>query len=448
MKAGRSVTGVLFLTLFLDLVGFSIIFPLFPALLEHYLAREGPESAIGELAAWLQSWTGAERTDDWRVQVLFGGLLGSVYSLLQFLFSPVWGRISDRVGRRPVLIVTVAGLALSHFLWVVAGSFTLFLLARVLGGVMSGNIATATAAMADVTSQRDRARGMGIIGAAFGLGFVLGPALGGALMHLGGGGEFDSHAAVGWHPFSVPALAAGLLSLANLAWVARRFPETLPPEQRGRSTQHRTANPLALFDAGLGAGLRRTNFAYLVFIAAFSGMEFTLAFLARDRLQWGPVEIAWLLTVAGLIIAAVQGGLVRRLAPRFGERRVAVAGLLLIVPGLLILARAGSGVAFYAGLVPMAVGSALAIPTLTALASLYAPPDRQGAALGAFRSVGALGRVLGPLAAALAYAHFDPHIPYLWGAVLLLVPVTLALTLPSPTAHPNDVSAGRSQRAG
>lgn len=426
----RKPTLVLFLTLFLDLVGFSLIFPLFPAILDYYTSLEGSDSLIGQLVAQLQELSGSEDPNGWRVQALFGGVLGSLYSLLQFVFSPIWGRISDRVGRRPVLLLTVAGMVVSYGVWIFSNSFALLIASRLIGGVMSGNISTASAAMADVTSEQDRAKGMGMIGAAFGLGFILGPAIGGGLSLIDPASSWPQLADYGVHPFSACAAGAMLLSLLNLVWVYRAFDETLPVEKRAAKQTGRL-HPL-LGSTGLGSLVWRTNIAYLLFMVAFSGMEFTLAFLVRDRLQWGPAGVAGMLCFVGVLIALVQGGIVRRVAPRYGEKRVAIVGLVILAPGLFLLANAHSASAVYIGLVPLAVGSALAIPSLTALASLFAPPERQGAALGAFRSLGALARAIGPLAAGAAYWQYGPSVPYQVGGSILLLPLIMIALLPQP----------------
>ncbi|MCI0651472.1 MAG: MFS transporter [Planctomycetes bacterium] len=434
----RPQLGALFLTLFIDLVGFSIIFPLLPAMLDYYFAREGAESIFGKLLAWLAAAAAAPGQDpnglytDWRVQTLFGGVLGSIYSLLQFICSPVWGSLSDRHGRRPILLITIAGLLVSYLLWAFSGSFLLFVLSRMLGGVMSGNISAATAAIADTTSRAERAKGMAVIGIAFGLGFIVGPAIGGALSLVDLTALIPGAAAWGVSPFSAAALGAALLALANLAWVAARFRETHPPERRGPPAELRTANPLRLFGARDGREIQRTQIAYFVFLVAFSGMEFTLTFLVRERFRWDPVAILWMFVFIGAVLVLVQGGLVRRLAPRFGEKRVAFAGLALIIPGLVLVAlAAGTGV-LYAGLGLMAAGSALAIPTLTSMVSLFAPAERQGAVLGVFRSLGALARAVGPFAAAAAFWSFGAAAPYLSGAALLAIPLLLLAAVPQP----------------
>ncbi|MEE8141486.1 MAG: MFS transporter [Planctomycetota bacterium] len=427
----RSQTGVLFLTIFLDLVGFSIVFPLFPGILDHYLAEEGSQSLIGRTVTLLEGLAGAGENRRWLVETLFGGVLGSLYSLLQFLSSPFWGRLSDRVGRRPLLLLTVAGMALSYLLWAVSGQFLMFLLARILGGFMGGNIAIATAAMADMTSPAQRASGMGIIGAAFGLGFIVGPAIGGALSLIDLSTESPAGALWGLHPFSAAALGAFLLSAANTLWVAWRFQETLPKAKVDLQATRRTANPIAIFTGAGSRSIQLTLMTYFLFLIAFSGMEFTLTFLVRERFLWQPTEIAVMFIYVGLVIAAVQGGVVRKVVPRYGEKKVAQVGLLIILPGLVLLSEARVAGILYSGLTLMALGSALAIPSFTSLVSLYAPQERLGEVLGIFRSAGALARVVGPILASVIYWRFGSRIPYLAGAVLLVLPVVLTFHLPA-----------------
>jgi MFS family permease len=233
--SGPRTLRLVFLTLFLDLVGFSIIFPLFPSILDFYLPQgEGTNSLLGRCIAPLATWAENSGAANPRfvTAVLFGGLLGSLYSILQFISAPLWGAYSDRVGRRRVLLLTIAGLAVSYAVWTFAASFWLFVLARVLGGIMGGNLSVATAAVADITTRKKRSAGMAIIGIAFGLGFIVGPAIGGFCASIDLTVLYPQLTAFGINPFSTPALVSLLLALVNLIWVARAFKETLPPEKR------------------------------------------------------------------------------------------------------------------------------------------------------------------------------------------------------------------------
>lgn len=423
----RSVLGIAFLTVFLDVVGFSIIFPFFPAMLEHYLAVEGPASWFGRLAAELTELTAR---DEFASLVLFGGALGSIYSVLQFLFAPVWGGLSDRIGRRPTLLVTLTGTLAGYALWVFSGSIALLILARLIGGIAAGNISTATAVVADTTEGRDRAKGMGIIGVAIGLGFIGGPAIGGIVWSATGDPEGTWERGLALNPFSAPALAACVLAALNLAWVAARFRETLAPRERGTSRRAHVLNPFKQLQRIAFPGVTRTNFVYFFYLTAFSAMEFTLTFLAVERLGFGPTDNTWMFVFVGLVIAFVQGGVVRRLVPRKGEKSVALQGLVLLVPGFLCIAWAGSAPVLYVGLFLMAVGSALAMPCLSSLVSRYTPSDRQGLVLGTFRSMGSLARAVGPILGGLLYWKLGSAAPYLAGAVFLLLPLALATKLP------------------
>lgn len=435
----RSILGLVFLTVFIDLVGFSILFPLFPQLLDYYVGREGEGSLIGRLAAALTELVGERQAPQVAVVVLFGGILGSLYSLLQFLFTPFWGALSDRLGRRPTLLMTLGGTALSYLVWMFADAFALLVAARLLGGVMAGNISVASAVVADTHSGPERAKGMGIVGMAIGLGFVLGPAIGGLAAQWSpsaGGG-----AAIGLHPFSGAALAAFVLALFNFVWALTHFPETRPRAAPGAGA-HRTLRPLRELKRLRYPGVRRANLVTLGYLTVFSGMEFTLVFLAVERFAFGPGRNALMFVFVGLVIALVQGGAIRRLAPRHGERRLTQVGLALLVPGFLAVGLAGGLLALYLGLFLMAVGSALAMPSLSSLVSRYAPADVQGLVLGTFRSMGAMARAVGPALGGLVYWAAGSAAPYLAGAVLLLLPLGLALGLPPVPRDPGETPSG------
>lgn len=429
--------GVIFLTVFIDLMGFSLIFPLFPAILEHYIAVDGKTGLLGRLLDLLRDATSASTGDpELYVAVLFGGVLGSLYALLSFFFAPFWGRMSDRIGRRRVLLFTVTGTALSYVVWFFSGSFWILVVSRLVGGVMSGNISVANAAIADVTTPATRAKGMGALGAAFGLGFILGPAIGGGLA------QFDLSTVLpipGVNPFSMAALGALILSTVNLVWVVRRFKETLSPENVGKaSSAARPINPIKAMIHVDVPHVNPTNLVYFIYTLAFTGMEFTLTFLARDRFQYTPGKNALLFVFVGFIIAFVQGGLVRRLAPRFGEKKLTLAGFALVVPGLIMTGLATTELMLYAGLGTLSVGSALATPSLTSLVSLYSPSHRQGEILGVFRSLGSLARAIGPLVAATIYWRFGSAWPYFGAALVMLVPFVMMFPLPPPVRHVDD----------
>ncbi len=433
--ASKRVLKLMFLTMFLDLVGFSIIFPMFPALAKHYLAVDPDNfflktifSVVGDIQRLGGEQALASNTGS---IVLFGGILGALYSLLQFVAAPMWGAISDKVGRKPVLVISIMGLFLSYGLWFVAGSFTLLILGRAIGGMMSGNLSIASAVVADITDTKNRSKGMAVIGIAFALGFIIGPALGGISAQFNLLDYFPEWQSMGVNPFSLPALIAGVLAFINLFGVMFFFPETLPPEKRGKGEGlHRTANPFKLFQKLPFEGVNQTNIGYFVFITAFAGMEFTLTFLAVERFMFTPLDNAKMFIFIGFWIAMIQGGYVRRKAGQIGEAKMAMQGLVCIIPGLLLIGFTPSIWMLYFGLFFLAIGSAMVIPCLTSLVSLYTPETDQGRALGQFRGLGALGRVIGPISASLAYWRFGGAATYLVGAVSVIVPLMIVKALP------------------
>lgn len=415
---GKRPLGAILLTLFLDLVCFSIIFPLFPAILDSY----PDDPLLSGLLSFLQSLSPDIGVDDPRLITLFGGVLGSLYSLLQFLLSPFWGSLSDRIGRRPVLLMTIVLNLLAALLWAFSGTFLLLVLSRILAGAAGGNIATATAAVADVTPGEERAKGMGLVGAAFGLGFILGPAIGGylSIFDLSHLGELSFFSGFAFTPFTVAALGVVVLHLINLVWILKSLPETRP-----ESTEPRPLQWSVSLGGRWGATVRNTNLANLVYLLAFSGMEFTLAFLVRQRLDFGTTETATMFVAIGLILAVVQGGMTRRLAQSWGPEKTAIRGMVLVSLGLIGIALTKENWHLWCSLIPLSAGSAMAMPMLSTIVSSGVSPEEQGAALGVFRSLGSLSRAIGPFAAAILYWQLGSSAPYFAAAILLLVPMVL-----------------------
>ena len=428
---------IVFLTVFIDVVGFSIIFPLFPEMLDYYLKLDGKESLIGSLVVWLDQFAGGDKN---AVATLFGGVVGSLYGFLQFVFAPIWGAYSDRHGRRPTLIFTLAGIVLANLIWVFAGSFALLVLGRALGGIMAGNISTASAVAADITTGKNRASGMIIIGVALGLGFILGPAIGGfaygwQLVEPG-----KAVAGLALHPFSGPAIIA--LAIAGVNWLLVIFllSESLPPEKREQQLAKRGFNPFAQLKRINLPGVARTNLMYFAYWCAFSSVEFTITFLATEKLGFKPMDIAWMFVFIGMSLIFFQGGVARQLIKRVGERRTALAGVCCTLPGFLIIGNAASTEVLYGGLLLMTAGSGMTMPSLNSLVSRYTPGDRQGLSLGVFRSLGSLSRAIGPIMGGLLYWKFDSSMPYWIGAAFLVVPFFMALGLP-PVPDYDEVSS-------
>ena len=437
----RRILGLIFLTVFMDIVGFSIIIPLFPHLLDHYIRTEG---AAGTLIGSLNSaaeWMGGDTV--FKKTVLFGGLLSTLYSLLQFVFSPIWGALSDRLGRRRILTITLAGNALSYLLWIFAAQFWLVVVTRLISGMMAGNIAVASAAAADITDEKERTKGMAVVGIAIGLGFVFGPVIGGLASSV----QF-AHGTVagsfGLNPFSVPAVIAASLALLNFVLVVKFFPETLAPERRASADAKRPS----VFDLATvrSSAVRRTSFANLVYQVAFTGMENTIVFLTFALFLYNPRDNAWLFLFNGACMIFAQG-LARQLVKRLGQRKVIVLGMLVASVAFVWVAliptpkdglpsAAWAEPSFYAGLGLISFATGLILPSVSALVSLYSDASEQGRNLGILRSAGSLARVIGPVTAALLYFHFGSHFwVYLGGAVLMLPAIWIVRGLPDPSSE-------------
>ena len=439
----RRTLGLIFLTVFMDIVGFSIIIPLFPHLLEHYIKQEGAVGTlVGSLSAaaeWLGGGSGLDR--HLLLPVLFGGILSSLYSGLQFVFSPIWGALSDRLGRRRILTITLAGNALSYLLWIFAAQFWVVVLTRLVSGMMAGNIAVASAAAADVTDEKERTKGMAVVGVAIGLGFVFGPVIGGlaSTVQFASGGATGSF---GLNPFSVPAIIAASFALLNFLLVWKFFPETLAPERRASADARRPS----VFDLATvhSSAVRRTSFANLVYQVAFTGMENTIVFLTFALFAYSPRDNAWLFLFNGGCMIFAQG-LARQLVKRMGQRKVVMLGMTLASAAFVVVARIphvpvapddGAKVVFYLGLGLISFATGLILPSVSALVSLYSDASEQGRNLGILRSAGSLARVIGPITAALLYFHFGSHFwVYVGAAVLMLPAIWVVRGLPEPEAE-------------
>ncbi|PHX59145.1 MAG: MFS transporter [Opitutia bacterium] len=435
----RRILGLIFLTVFMDIVGFSIVIPLFPHLLDYYITTEGSAGTlIGALNAAAE-WMGGDTV--FKKTVLFGGLLSTLYSLLQFIFSPLWGALSDRIGRRRVLTLTLAGSALAYLVWIFAAQFWVVVLTRLVCGMMAGNIAVASAAAADVTDEKDRTKGMAVVGIAIGLGFVFGPVIGGlaAPEQIVKGAVTGSF---GLNPFSVPAAIAAAMALLNFILVARYFPETLSEDRRAAADAKRPS----IFDLATvrSSAVRRTSFANLVYQIAFTGMENTIVFLTFALFLYSPRENAWLFLFNGACMIFAQG-LARQLVKRLGQRKVIMLGMLIAsvaffvvawIPATPAVAGDGAETTFYLGLGLISFATGLILPSVSALVSLYSDASEQGRNLGILRSAGSLARVIGPVTAALLYFHFGSHFwVYIGGALLMLPAIWVVRGLPEPESE-------------
>ncbi|MBX7257467.1 MAG: MFS transporter [Candidatus Hydrogenedentes bacterium] len=429
----RAATKTAYLVVLLDMAGLSLIFPLYPSMLTYYLDLEGQSGVLRSIVGVLDQFSVAMGGAGGRGHVvLFGGLLGSLYALLQFLCAPLFGSLSDRYGRRPILLFSTAGMALSYLIWCFAGSFSLLIVSRVVGGLMSGNIAAASAVIADVTPETKRSRGMAMLGFSVGMGFMLGPTVGGFASAVNFAELFPSLTAYGINKFTSGALGALLLAVANFLCVALFLRETRPLATGASAAAQRSINPLALFAMRSAPGVSRTNLIYFIYILSFSGMEFSLTFLAADRLNYGPKRLTLVMLFIGIVLAMTQGSYVRRKSDAIGPKRMGMQGLALCIPGLVLVGYAYSSWVLFLGLAIMSVGSAQVRPCLSALASLYAPEREQGRVLGVFRSMESLARALGPLVACLLYWRLGASQAYAIAAAVIAVPLGIAWTLPKP----------------
>lgn len=430
-QKGQQTLKIVFLTLFLDLVGFSIIFPLFPDLLDYYIPEgdtSNSKSVLAQLVAPLYQLAelSTHPNPKFITTVLFGGILGSLYSLLQFIFAPIWGSLSDTHGRKKILLITIAGLALSYLIWGLSGNFWVLIVARIVGGVMGGNLSVATAVVADVTPKEKRTSGMAIVGIAFGLGFIMGPAIGGFLGQFNLLESYPSLVSFGINPFSITAFFSLLLSLINLAWVYLKFEETLPLEAR-KKTQ---AEPFKLFSLfqHKNAQIKSLNLTYLIYMTAFSGMEFTLTFLAVDRFFFSTMQNGFMFVYIGLLLVLTQGLLVRRFSPILGESKLSSFGLVSGVIAFILLSFSTNLILFFVALAFMALSIGLTSPSMSALVSLSAKEHEQGEILGLFRSAGSFARTIGPLTASSMYFLLGDNTAYLIGAFLVFIAVVMFKT--------------------
>lgn len=424
--------GVIFLTLYIDLIGFSIIFPLGPDLIGYYLELEGHGGVLGWMLAQTDAAAQALGRDRNFSAVLFGGVLLSLFSILQFIFAPLWGALSDRHGRRGVLRWTVAGTALGYLIWACSGSFWLFLLSRIVSGAFSGNLSVATAAVADVTTRAERSKAMGLVGAAFGLGLVTGPAIGGLTAHLNLLANHPELARFGINPFSVPALIAFALCLVNLIWISARFTETLSPAARAEAREPRLRNPVRAIFALDNPAVRRANVVAFVFALAFVAMESSLTFLGADRFGYTAKENTRLMVFLGVCSIVTQGYVVRKLLKAADEVRVLQGGLVAATVGLLCIAFAAQPWLLYVGLAFLALGAGLVNPSTTGLISLYSTPSEQGLVLGIFRSLGSLARAITPIIAGAMFWMFGSASVFVAGAALSVIAYIIGARLPKP----------------
>lgn len=419
-----------FISLVIDLLAFTIILPLLPSILDYYGTQE--DSLYASLKSSVDSFrqlVGAPDTPRWN-SVLFGGLIGSLFSLLQYVASPLIGAASDVYGRKPLLVLTMVGVAFSYVLWAISHSFSLFVLARIIGGISKGNVSLSTAIVADILPPQKRGKGMALIGVAFSVGFVFGPII---------GAVFSLWARAQQQDFYVlPALFALCLAVIDVIYVAVVFKETLPQSKRAKSllTGWKNTlyliNPVSLFKFSSVRNVsvkdmydvRKIGVVYFIYLFIYSGLEFTLTFLTHNRLNYNSMQQGKMFFFIGFIMAVVQGGYVRR-APAGKEFQMAALGMIILVPSFIIMAFASTALWIYISLILFSFASATVVPCLTTKISLYGSNDQKGTIMGIFRSLGALARALGPVFASTVYWSYGSAACYISGGMLLIIPYLL-----------------------
>ncbi len=378
----RSPLVIIFFTVFIDLVGFGIVLPLLPFYAQIFGAT-----------------------------ALLVGLLSTSFSLMQFLFAPLWGRISDRIGRRPIILLGLLGSSVSYLVFGLANSLLLLFLSRILAGIAGANISTAQAYIADSTPPERRAKGMGLIGAAYGLGFIFGPAIGGTLSHYG---------------YSVPAYFASVLALCNCLAAYFLLPESL------NSPNRTFAGRQGLNFAGIQRGLRHPELGaffacFFISTFAFANLESTFALMTQKRFGLDARHNGYLFAYIGVLITIMQGALIGRLVKRFGERKLVVTGLFSMIFGLGLLPFSSSLQYLLLVLVALTFGSGVTNPSITSLISQITGAEDQGGILGVGQSLASLARILGPVWGGFTFDRFGFQYPYITGGIFMAVAFGISL---------------------
>jgi MFS transporter, DHA1 family, tetracycline resistance protein len=394
VTSSKAAMGFIFVTLLIDVTGLGLIIPVFPKLIEQLI-----HGGISEASRW-------------------GGLLTFAYAFMQFLFAPVLGNLSDKYGRRPILLFSLLGFGVDYLFLAIAPSIGWLFVGRVIAGITGASFTTATAYIADISTQENRAQNFGMIGAAFGLGFIIGPVLGGVL------GEYGAR---------LPFVVAAGLALLNALYGYFVLPESLSKENR-RAFSWKRANPLGSLMqlkkypslGGLIGSL------ILVYIAAHA-VQSTWTFINIAKFKWSEAMIGYSLGMVGLLVAIVQGGLIRYINPKLGNEKSAYIGLALYGLGLLLFAFASKTWMMFVFLVPYCLGG-IAGPALQSIISGEVPANEQGELQGALTSLMSVTSIIGPLIMTNLFSYFTgsnapvqfPGAPFLLGSVLMIGSTVIA----------------------
>ncbi len=388
-KPKKTALLLIFFTVFIDLVGFGLIIPALPSYAQRLHASE-----------------------------FTVGMLIASYSLMQFFFTPIWGRLSDKLGRRPMLLFSLAASAVGYLIWGLTDSLWMLFLSRLVAGFGNANIAVAQAYITDVTSLEDRAKGMGLVGAAFGLGFVIGPAIGCGLSAMGMGLSSLGFVAFGF-------------SLLDLILTAFLLPE---PEKRSNAGNERFGiSPKFFFDVLLNARLKVSLVIFFISTFAFANMEATLILLTNKIFKFNDVQNMLMFLYIGILMVFVQGGLIHRLNKKYGEKKLIIIGTALIAIGLVFTPISQNPVVLYIALAILALGSGINTPANQSMLSKLAPSDTAGGVLGVGQSLSTLGRIAGPIVGCFVFEKLGSQSPYMIGAAAMVIAFALGFMLPEPS---------------
>ncbi|TNE74016.1 MFS transporter [bacterium] len=410
MKKGSLST--VFLVVLVDLMGFGIILPLMPFFASSFHASP--------------------------LQV---GLLYSVYSLAQLIFSPIWGSWSDRIGRRPIMLLSTLGAAIAYVVFGLAESLSVLFLSRLFAGIMGGNISTALAYITDVTPAEKRAQGMGLIGAAFGIGFVLGPAIATGIIHPSVPSLMESWGLIKvaeilrHNTYEMPAFFAGLLSFISFLLVVFKLPESLTAEERGHVQKRMSVLNPDLWKSFTKEGKTGIKglFALMLlamFILSFghAGLYSSFPLFCESVMNMSADQVGIQFSVLGLIAVVIQGGLIRPLSKRFAEEHIFIVGNVLMFLGMLVMGFSSTITVLTSGLALMAIGNSLNSPTINSLISKEADQSMMGTTMGISQSIAGLGRVVGPTWGGFLFG-VQAYLPFWATSFVLFILVLMGLRL-------------------
>ncbi|GIX42057.1 MAG: MFS transporter [Leptospiraceae bacterium] len=433
MSNGKRNIIVLLFIIILDFMGFTLIFPLVPDLLLYYVKHpvyELDKIIIGffyNLDHTIKYYLQFNNEFKEDIVLIIGSIVSSIYSILQFLFAPYWGKQSDLKGRKKILILTSSGLAFSYLFWFFSKSFSLFLFSRIIGGIMAGNVGVASAAMADISDKKKRTAFMGLVGMSFGLGFILGPVFGGILYYLGNEYftfllKYDF-----FHPFSICSLGSFILALLSIILNIFFLEETYIP-QKEFQRKYKGFNIFQL--KHLDKRIRLLIILNLIYMLIFTSYEFTFTFFYKFTFSLTPREIGFVFFYLGILIALGQGILSRLVSGKIHEKTMIRIGILLLPFTFLLQPILKQNIILsLITLIPLACGNSLFQPAINSYASLLSKKEEQGYILGLMRSLGSLSRAIGPIIGGSLYWLVDIQLTYLIFILVLVFAFMLSYKL-------------------